>query len=94
MTTPHRLNGELPPQDAAAATADSHSPVERVEVQQEVNEEQLTGSMSPETPSELDAFDWKDFESRYQAALVEANEEEKAILKEAESLSKVCTISC
>ncbi|EGX92731.1 hypothetical protein CCM_04104 [Cordyceps militaris CM01] len=43
---------------------------------------------SPGTLEELHAFDWEDFESRYQAALLKASEEEAEILKEAESLSK------
>ncbi len=50
---------------------------------------QLPDPPSPEALEELQAFDWEDFESRYEAALLRASEEEKAILKEAESLSKV-----
>ncbi|OAA68926.1 hypothetical protein ISF_03301 [Cordyceps fumosorosea ARSEF 2679] len=43
---------------------------------------------SPEDLEELHAFDWDGFESRYEAALLKAGEEEADILKEAESLSK------
>jgi hypothetical protein len=53
------------------------------------NGQKETAAISPDTPDELDEFDWQDFEARYKAALLEANEEEKAILKEAESLSQV-----
>ena len=42
-----------------------------------------------EGPSLLERFDWEDFEARYEQALLEANEQEQNILKEAESLSKV-----
>jgi hypothetical protein len=38
----------------------------------------------PDTP---DAFDWDDFEKRYEEALRNADEAEKQIMKEAESLS-------
>lgn len=44
---------------------------------------------SPNTLEELEPFDWGDFEVRYETAILEASEEERAILKEAESLSKV-----
>lgn len=40
-------------------------------------------------PSALEPFDWAEFTARYEAALKDAKEEEKAILKEAESLSRV-----
>ncbi|KAM3442249.1 hypothetical protein MY4824_001261 [Beauveria thailandica] len=49
---------------------------------------QLPDPPSPEALEELHAFDWEAFESRYEAALLKASEEETAILKEAESLSK------
>ncbi|KAM3541725.1 hypothetical protein ARSEF1564_005354 [Beauveria bassiana] len=51
---------------------------------------QLPDPPSPEALEELQPFDWEAFESRYEAALVKASEEETAILKEAESLSKAC----
>ncbi|KAM3516337.1 hypothetical protein MY11210_000096 [Beauveria gryllotalpidicola] len=49
---------------------------------------QLPDPPSPEALEEIHAFDWEAFESRYEAALFKASEEETAILKEAESLSK------
>ncbi len=57
----------------------------------ETPQHQLPDPPSPEALEELQAFDWEDFEARYKAALLRASEEEKAILKEAESLSKVRT---
>ncbi|KAJ4165024.1 hypothetical protein LMH87_006673 [Akanthomyces muscarius] len=75
--------------------------VPRVNGHLDVNGDPSSGSQTPETPQhqlpdppspealeELQAFDWEDFEARYEAALLRASEEEKAILKEAESLSK------
>jgi uncharacterized protein YeaO (DUF488 family) len=38
-------------------------------------------------------FDWEDFEARYEKALQEADENERGILREAESLAKV-TYTC
>ncbi|KAJ3495570.1 hypothetical protein NLG97_g3303 [Lecanicillium saksenae] len=54
----------------------------------EVSQQQTQHPPSPEASEELQVFDWENFESRYEAALLSASEEEKAILKEAESLSK------
>ncbi|XWW95485.1 hypothetical protein V2A60_003444 [Cordyceps javanica] len=54
----------------------------------ETSRHQLPDPPSPEALEELHAFDWEDFESRYEAALQKASEEEAEILKEAESLSK------
>ena len=42
----------------------------------------------PDTP---ESFDWEGFEKRYEEALRTADEAEKQILKEAESLSAVCS---
>ncbi|KAM3508623.1 hypothetical protein MY10362_001082 [Beauveria mimosiformis] len=56
----------------------------------ELPQHQLPDPPSPEALEELHAFDWEAFESRYEAALLKASEEETAILKEAESLSKAC----
>ena len=44
---------------------------------------------SPETPGVLKAFDWDEFEARYEAALRNADEQEREILKEADALAKV-----
>ncbi|KAJ4016560.1 hypothetical protein NW752_003686 [Fusarium irregulare] len=43
---------------------------------------------SPETPGVLEAFDWDEFEARYEAALRNADEQEREILKEADALAK------
>lgn len=52
-------------------------------------EEQHNGGLTPNGPGILGPFDWDDFEARYEKALVEADEQEREILKEAESLAKV-----
>lgn len=44
----------------------------------------------PDTP---EPFDWDDFERRFEQALRDADENEKQILKEVESLSMVCILS-
>ncbi|KAK7914692.1 hypothetical protein PG985_012395 [Apiospora marii] len=43
---------------------------------------------SPSTPGRIAPFDWDDFEARYQKALSEADEKEKAILEEFDQLVK------
>ncbi|KAF5658315.1 hypothetical protein FHETE_9969 [Fusarium heterosporum] len=50
---------------------------------------QASNSDSPDTPGVLDSFDWDEFEARYEAALRDADEQEREILKEADVLSKV-----
>ncbi|RGP76235.1 hypothetical protein FLONG3_5363 [Fusarium longipes] len=42
----------------------------------------------PGTPGVLEPFDWDEFEARYEAALRDADEQEREILKEADALSK------
>lgn len=74
-------------EDKAAAkisnTAESEQMI--METIPSTDEDIIDGSM---TPISLGSFDWSDFETRYQAALKNASEEEKLILKEAESLSR------
>lgn len=53
------------------------------------NESASIDASFQEGPSILERFDWEDFEARYEQALLEANEQEQSILKEAESLSEV-----
>ncbi|KAF7559390.1 hypothetical protein G7046_g4765 [Stylonectria norvegica] len=51
--------------------------------------EQLAANVNtPSTPGILAPFDWEEFEVRYEQALQDADEHEREILKEAESLSK------
>ena len=52
-----------------------------------------TATTSPSTPGHLAPFDWDDFESRYEQALAEANNEEKELLEEFDRLVKVCSNS-
>ncbi len=96
MATPPLANGELPLQASSntvllnGITSEHHDSPPPHNADGPANgEQQSPRSTSPDTPDELEPFDWKDFEARYQAALSAANEEEKAVLKEAESLSKV-----
>nr|WOD46670.1 hypothetical protein [Trichoderma atroviride] len=46
------------------------------------------GRLTPNPPAVLGPFDWDDFEARYEKALMDADEQEREILKEAESLAK------
>ncbi|PHH71462.1 hypothetical protein CDD82_6497 [Ophiocordyceps australis] len=55
-------------------------------------EQQDVDTESSSTPGQLSAFDWDDYESRYEKALNEAAEHEGEILREANSLSKVNTL--
>lgn len=63
-------------------------PEEQVSEPQDNHHYSSTSSPSP-PPAEIPPFDWEDFETRYSKALQEADEDERAILKEAEALSKV-----
>ncbi|KAL7919652.1 hypothetical protein ACQKWADRAFT_315484 [Trichoderma austrokoningii] len=47
-----------------------------------------SGTLTPNPPAVLGPFDWDDFEARYEKALVDADDQEQEILKEAESLAK------
>ncbi len=50
--------------------------------------------VSPSTPGHIPPFDWEEFESRYEKALAEANEQEKALLEEFDHLVKVWPFRC
>ncbi|KFA65738.1 hypothetical protein S40285_04891 [Stachybotrys chlorohalonatus IBT 40285] len=50
--------------------------------------QQSQNATTPSTPGTLLPFDWEDFEARYEKALQEADENERGILREAESLAK------
>ncbi len=45
--------------------------------------------VSPSTPGHLAPFDWEEFESRYEQALKEADDNEEALLKEFQKLVEV-----
>ncbi|SPJ75011.1 uncharacterized protein FTOL_04742 [Fusarium torulosum] len=49
---------------------------------------QASNSDTPDTPGVLEPFDWDEYEARYEAALRDADEQEREILKEADALSK------
>lgn len=48
---------------------------------------------TPSTPGVLPSFDWEDFQSRYEKALADADEEELTVLKDFERLSNVRSIA-
>ncbi|KAK6074207.1 hypothetical protein SCUP515_06597 [Seiridium cupressi] len=50
--------------------------------------QRISAQRSPSSPGRLDPFDWEDFESRYQKALAEADQEEGELLAEFEHLVK------
>ncbi|KAL6904735.1 hypothetical protein GGI43DRAFT_288700 [Trichoderma evansii] len=49
---------------------------------------QQNGNLTPNPPAVLGPFDWDDFEARYEKALMDADEQEREILKEAGDLAK------
>lgn len=52
-------------------------------------ERQADAVSGASTPDQVAAFDWADFEARYQKALGEAEEDEGQIIRQAESLARV-----
>lgn len=50
---------------------------------------QQNGRVTPNPPAVLGPFDWDDFEARYEKALMDADEQEREILKEAGDIAKV-----
>ncbi|MBE3047024.1 hypothetical protein IMZ48_31760 [Candidatus Bathyarchaeota archaeon] len=88
------LNG---PGDAPNGPSDANTPQSaqvQTAVTPEPRPEQLAmnnhlSQTTPGTPGLLPPFDWEDFQDRYEKALADADEEERAVLKEFEDLSKV-----
>lgn len=89
-----RPSGSAPP-DAVQSTAQqearasSRAASEPIKLDLFLAQQQQNGRDTPSTSSQLPDFDWEDFEARYERALEDADEHEREILKEAESLSKV-----
>jgi N-acetyl-anhydromuramyl-L-alanine amidase AmpD len=54
-----------------------------------INGHKDTAATSPSTPGHLAPFDWDEFETRYEQALAEANNQEKELLEEFDRLVKV-----
>ena len=80
----------MPPTDSDDPPPDSSpSPSARQRRREEVLPQTTNGRDTPSTPGQLADFDWDDFEARYERALQEADEHEREILQEAQSLSKV-----
>lgn len=85
----HLMDVDTHAQEQASRRAEVHTP------EPETSNDRLNGhkdhtDRSPSTPGYLAPFDWDDFESRYEQALAEANNEEKELLEEFERLVKVC----
>lgn len=54
-----------------------------------INGHRDTTATTPSTPGHLAPFDWDEFETRYEQALAEANNQEKELLEEFDRLVKV-----
>jgi hypothetical protein len=76
---------QQPPRRAQVKTPEPKTSNDRI------NGHKDTTATSPSTPGHLAPFDWDDFESRYEQALAEANNEEKELLEEFDRLVKVCS---
>lgn len=78
-------------QSNSTNTTPTSQKMEEFDQDQEKNAPEAAALFREESapPSALEPFDWNEFTARYEAALKDATEEEKAILKEAESLSRV-----
>lgn len=89
-TAPHHLmDVDRHVQEQASRRAELHTPEPRTS-NDRLNGHRDHTDRSPSTPGHLAPFDWDDFESRYEQALAEANNEEKELLEEFERLVKVC----
>lgn len=73
--------------------SDSKRPVAKTpepQMQQDrANGNKIDTERSPSTPGHLAPFDWDEFESRYEQALSDANQQEQELLGEFERLVKV-----
>ncbi|EOO00752.1 hypothetical protein UCRPA7_3649 [Phaeoacremonium minimum UCRPA7] len=73
-------------------SSDSKRPIARTpepQMQQDrANGNKIDTERSPSTPGHLAPFDWEEFESRYEQALSDANQQEQDLLGEFERLVK------
>lgn len=79
-------NGDITDDSRRQSPSESKTPEPRPE-------QQSAGSDTPSTPGQLPPFDWEDFEARYEQALRDADQEEEAMLQNAEKLSGVSSHS-
>ena len=80
--------------DEDAPVSNNPSRAETVRPEPSTRHREQSASLNGrESPEALPPLDWDDFEARYQKALRDANDQEKDIIKEAESLCKVCVSS-
>ncbi|KAJ4271445.1 hypothetical protein NW762_000147 [Fusarium torreyae] len=86
----HHSKGEIKPstpQEAAMNNMQRHPHANSRTPEPQVDR-QATNADTPDTPGALEPFDWDEFEARYEAALRDADEQERQVLKEADALSK------
>jgi hypothetical protein len=76
----HPLPPEAPPR---VRTPEPRPPQDRIN-----GRHNGTTERSPSTPGHLAAFDWEDFEARYEQALADANQQEQQLLEEFDQLVK------
>lgn len=83
---PNDLGEELDAKRSVSKTPESQQPQNPQKPQHGGKDEAPSTPPSPETPPH---YDWDEFERRYEQALRGADEKEKDILKEADSLAQV-----
>lgn len=83
---PNGYAEEMDAKRSVSKTPESQQPPNPRKNQQDEKDEALGTPPSPETPPH---YDWDEFERRYEQALRGADDKEKEILKEADSLAQV-----
>lgn len=98
-TSPVKSQAQAKPQpkedevDEEAPLTQTRMPLDRRQTRtpepKQRRSQRISVQPSPSTPGRIAPFDWDDFEVRYQKALNDADEKEKAILEEFDQLVKV-----
>lgn len=88
-TNPHLMDIDAQTEQQAARRAQVKTPEPKTS-NDRINGHKDHADRSPSTPGHLAPFDWEEFESRYEQALAEANNNEKELLEEFDRLVKVC----
>ncbi|KAF4974143.1 hypothetical protein FZEAL_8908 [Fusarium zealandicum] len=81
-------DGNIPIVGEEAIMSNSHRAPHTKTKTPEPHGEQQASPGTPDTPGVLEPFDWDEFEARYEAALHDADEHDREIMKQAEALSK------
>ena len=79
------IESQAPKKDAAPGTK---TPEPHIDPQTQA--QNLITDASPNAPGHVPSFDWDHFEQRFEAALDAANNNEREVLEEFDSLVKVC----